>query len=78
MSFAFHAKREEWDDTGETPKRTLLEVEVGEVSAVQFPAYEGTEIALRSLRSADASLHNSIGAQARVRMKRNLLARKGR
>lgn len=52
MSFAFRAVREEWDETGDIPLRTIMEVELFDVSIVNQPAYEGTEIALRSLEAS--------------------------
>jgi len=48
MSFAFFAEREEWDETGDMPLRRIKQVRLQDVSIVTFPAYEGTEIALRS------------------------------
>lgn len=48
-SFTFRALREEWDETGELPVRTLLEVELFDVSPVTFPAYDDTEVGVRSL-----------------------------
>lgn len=55
MSFAFRAKREAWDETGAVPLRTILEVELFDVSIVTDPAYAGTEIGLRSLEAARAA-----------------------
>src|SRR5690606_23636899 len=52
MSFGFVVTRQEWDDTGDMPTRTILAVDLREVSAVAFPAYDDTSIALRSLESA--------------------------
>lgn len=52
MSFGFSVLRQEWDETVEPAKRTILEVELREVSVVSEPAYEGTSIALRSLEAA--------------------------
>lgn len=52
MSFAFRATRDEWDKTGDMPRRTIHEVELFDVSVVTVPAYQGTEIALRSLKAA--------------------------
>ena len=52
MSFGFRVLREEWDETGETPKRTILAVALHEVSVVSEPAYDGASIALRSLEQA--------------------------
>lgn len=52
MSFGFRVTRQEWDETGELPVRTIMEVELYEVSAVAFPAYDDTSLAKRSLESA--------------------------
>lgn len=52
MSFGFRVTREEWDETGDKPRRTIREVELHEVSIVSEPAYDGTSIALRSLDAA--------------------------
>lgn len=54
MSFGFRVLKEEWDETGVMPVRTILAVELYEVSAVAFPAYADTELALRSLEKAKA------------------------
>lgn len=49
MSFMFEVVRDEWDETAEgTPRRTLLECKLYDVSPVTFPAYEETEIGLRA------------------------------
>ena len=57
MSFAFRATKQEWDDTGELPSRTILEAELYEVTATPIPAYEDTTLAKRSLEAmrADAA-----------------------
>lgn len=52
MSFGFRVTKETWDETGDMPVRTIQAVELFEVSAVAFPAYADTEIALRSLAQA--------------------------
>lgn len=52
MSFGFRVTHDEWDETTEIPTRTIHSVELFEVSAVAFPAYDDTEIALRSLDRA--------------------------
>jgi HK97 family phage prohead protease len=49
MSFGFAVQRSEWDDSGPTPTRRLVEVELYEISFVAWPAYPATSIALRSL-----------------------------
>lgn len=50
-SFGFVALREEWDETGNIPMRTLLEVQLFDVSIVTYPAYDETSAAVRSLES---------------------------
>ena len=62
MSFAFRATIQRWDDTQDPPLRTVEEVELYDVSIVTDPAYEGTEIGLRSLEAArkeDRRQHNA-------------------
>jgi HK97 family phage prohead protease len=52
MSFGFQVRKETWDETGDIPVRTIQAVDLFEVSAVAFPAYDDTSIALRSLDDA--------------------------
>jgi uncharacterized protein len=52
MSFGFRVTRQEWDESGDMPVRTILDLDLFEVSAVAFPAYEDTSLAKRSLESA--------------------------
>jgi uncharacterized protein len=47
-SFGFWATGEAWDYSVEPAVRTLNEVELYEISVVSIPAYEDTEVALRS------------------------------
>lgn len=47
-SFGFRSEREEWDETGDIPVRTILEVELFDVSPVTYPAYDDTEVGLRA------------------------------
>ncbi|TIV38945.1 MAG: HK97 family phage prohead protease [Mesorhizobium sp.] len=56
MSFAFRATKQEWDDTGDLPKRTILEAELYEVTATALPAYPDTTLATRSLQAARGDL----------------------
>ncbi|PDS97528.1 HK97 family phage prohead protease [Rhizobium sp. S9] len=49
MSFGFRVTKETWDETGDVPVRTIQALELMEVSAVAFPAYEDTTIGVRSL-----------------------------
>ncbi|RJT32790.1 HK97 family phage prohead protease [Mesorhizobium waimense] len=52
MSFGFRVTKQEWDETGDMPVRTVLEVELFEVSACAFPAYDDTTLGVRSLEAA--------------------------
>ena len=49
MSFRFRVTREEWDESGDTPKRSIKEVELFELGPVVFPAYQATTVGVRSL-----------------------------
>lgn len=49
MSFAFFPEVQEWDESGETPLRTIRKAALYDVSIVTTPAYDGTSIGLRSL-----------------------------
>lgn len=74
MSFGFRVTHDEWDETGKIPVRTIHKVELFEVSAVAFPAYGDTSIALRSLDDArkEVKQKNFNAAALRVRMKTTL------
>jgi len=71
MSFAFMPERQEWDDTGDMPKRTIQDLRLFDVSVVTTPAYEGTEIGLRSLEAHRQAQQKSQAAR-RLRMKGRL------
>lgn len=49
MSFRFRVTREEWDESADTPLRTIRELELYEAGPVVFPAYESTTVGVRSL-----------------------------
>lgn len=68
MSFAFRPVRQKWDDNSKMPKRMIQEAQLFDVSIVTTPAYDGTEIALRSL---EKHREEQIKSQAvrRMRMK---------
>lgn len=77
MSFGFRVTKQEWDETGDLPVRTILEVELYEVSAVAFPAYDDTTLAMRSLEAvrnerteldedAEKRAANAAAAQRRI------------
>lgn len=48
-SFAFRILRQNWDESGDIPLRTIEKVELYEVGPVTFPAYPEAEVGLRSL-----------------------------
>jgi HK97 family phage prohead protease len=77
MSFAFWPDVQEWDDSGEIPLRTVKKASLYDVSIVTTPAYDGTEIALRSLdgHRQDQRQKNFSAARMRLRMKRDLAQR---
>lgn len=79
MSFGFRVTKQSWDETGDTPIRTIEAVELFEVSAVGFPAYDDTSIGKRDLEAARAEAEssrpddrkkNAIAAARRVAVKR--------
>lgn len=74
MSFGFQVTHDEWDETGDIPARTIHQIKIFEVSAVAFPAYDDTTLALRSLDAArmQARRKNFSAAAARLRMKMSL------
>lgn len=74
MSFAFFPEREEWDETGPVPVRTIRQAALHDVSIVTFPAYDGTEVGLRSLEAHRLARRreNFSAARLRLRMKRDL------
>jgi uncharacterized protein len=73
MSFGFSVTKQEWDETGDMPKRTILEAELYEVTATANPAYADTTLAARSLEAARAEAgseeqkaRNAAAAQRRI------------
>ena len=71
MSFAFVPTRQSWDDSSEMPKRMIEEAQLYDVSIVTTPAYNGTEIGLRSLEQYRSQSAKSQAAR-RLRMKAKL------
>ena len=49
MSFQFRTIKDHWEEVGDEIIRTLIEVDLYDVSPVTFPAYEDTDLQLRSL-----------------------------
>lgn len=69
MSFAFVPDRQEWDESGDKPKRIIRDVRLHDVAIVTTPAYDGTEIGLRSLEQHRAKPHDG---RAKMRMSMRL------
>jgi uncharacterized protein len=80
MSFGFIVRHDEWDETSTPPTRTIHAVELREVSAVTFPAYDDTSLALRSLNEARSKVkqHNFNAAARRLQMKTTIALAKAR
>lgn len=53
MSFGFRVTKEQWDETVDPPKRSIMGIELHEVSAVTWPAYTDTQLAMRSRGSIE-------------------------
>ena len=74
MSFGFRVTKQEWDETVDPPRRTIQVVDLHEVSAVAFPAYDDTTIGKRSLEAAReeagtvlaAKRENDLAAKRRI------------
>lgn len=66
MSFMFRVEKDEWTDLDtDYPKRRITKIGyVQEVSAVNYPAYEGTSINARSDLSLDSDKHALDNARA--------------
>lgn len=80
MSFSFRADVQEWDESVTPPVRTIKRASLYDVSIVTTPAYDGTEIGLRSLNDArderkSKSQENFNAAQKRIAMKKHLAER---
>jgi len=51
MSFSFEAKKQEWDESNDKNViRTLIEVDVKEISPTAFPAYPTSKVIARSVK----------------------------
>lgn len=55
MSFGFYTRNDQWSKIADKWVRTLLDVDLFDVSVVTFPAYPQTEVALRGFTAATAS-----------------------
>jgi len=82
MSFSFRATKQEWDESGEIPHRTVIEADLYEVTATPIPAYPDTSLAKRSLEAARAEADAGKDAERRAAdaaaAKRRIAERKAR
>jgi HK97 family phage prohead protease len=51
MSFGFRTIKDEWNYEARIPERTLLEVELFDISPVTFPAYPTTDVGMRAIEA---------------------------
>jgi len=67
MSFIFNVRDEEWTDLdSDMPTRTIKDIsKVYEVSAVSFPAYDGTDINARGKETLDSAKRELESARAK-------------
>lgn len=72
MSFAFRPVRQMWDDSTPIPRRVIQEAQLFDVSIVTTPAYDGTEIGLRSLKQFREQAAKTQAAR-RLRMKAKMI-----
>jgi uncharacterized protein len=56
-SFSFVPTVEEWDFSDDLPMRTIRECELYDVSAVTYPAYDDTSVAMRSAAESLVATH---------------------
>lgn len=70
MSFRFQVVKDEWDESGDVPMRTIKEVRLMELGPVVFPAYASTSVGVRSAHELCAvcrqslATHEEAGASA--------------
>lgn len=72
MSFGFVTRKQEWDETVEPPRRTILEAELWEITYTAFPQYPESSVGLRSLEHArnERREHNKTNAAHRIAVRR--------
>jgi len=67
MSFGFITISDDWQKNSEPVVRTLLDIDLREISPVTWPAYNQTSVAVRSAESVGITLTaDDIGAQDEV------------
>lgn len=78
MSFGFITRKQEWDETVDPPKRTILEADLFEITYTAFPAYPDTSVGLRSLEHARAERrHIPVAGQIAERRARQAQMERG-
>lgn len=79
MSFAFRARKDQWDLVNGESIRTLIDVDIFDVSPVVYPAYSSTVIGVRSPRAydLDESFHDDYRWQHDIFRRRLALAAQG-
>lgn len=76
MSFGFRVMKDTWDETVDPPLRTIQAVNLVEVSAVAWPAYDDTELGKRSFDELRTAI--TIRKQNLVAAKRRIAEREAR
>jgi HK97 family phage prohead protease len=62
MSFRFSVVKEDVDESGTLPVRTVRELKLYEFGPVTFPAYEATTVGVRSRSAYEAYRHNNLSS----------------
>lgn len=73
MSFGFRTMNDSWDKVDGEWIRTLLEVELFDVSPVTYPAYTQTDVAVRSMQKAIELIKPQDGYLIDLRRRRLML-----
>lgn len=76
MSFAFIPEKDSWDDDGKIPLRTIERAKLFDVSIVTSPAYEGTDIGLRSLKNHRERANGTQNIKRKLELKLALVGKK--
>lgn len=72
MSFSFYIREQRWENLdSELPTRRITKIaKVSEVSAVTYPAYEGTDIASRSKKDLDKAIKEYSNSTSDIEMEK--------
>ena len=76
MSFGFCVTHDEWDETVDPPQRTIHAVDLREVTVTANPAYDDTELGLRSRDQARAASTDEQAAANAAKAAQRIAARK--